>query len=96
FIPIIDNAINTVVDNTSNTIATSRAPAPTPTQDPSNDLLRANDAWVLGSLQEATSLYAQIAPATPNDTTVFYRLTLGYINQGRFEEALLAAENGIT
>ncbi len=96
FIPIIDNAINTVVDNTSNTIATSRAPAPTATQDPSNDLLRANDAWVLGSLQEATSLYAQIAPATPNDTTVFYRLTLGYINQGRFEEALLASENGIT
>lgn len=96
FIPIIDRALNTVVDNAGDVIATSRAPEPTATQDPSNDLLRANDAWIQGSIQEATSLYERIAPATPNELVVFYRLTLGYINQGKFEEALSSAEKGIT
>jgi len=96
FIPIVDRALNTVVDNAGDAIATSRAPDPTPTQDPSNDLLRANDAWISGSIQEATSLYERISSATPNDIVVFYRLTLGYINQGKFDEALASAEKGIT
>lgn len=96
FIPIVDKAINSVVNTAGDVIATSRAPEPTPTQDPTNDLMRANDAWVRGAIQEATALYARIAPATPNDITVYYRLTLGYINQGKFEDALIAAENGIT
>ena len=95
-IPMVDRAINSVVDNTSNTIATSRAPVPTATQDPSNDLMRANDSWMRGAIQEATSLYERIAPAAPNDILVYYRLTLGYVNQGKFEDALASAENGIT
>lgn len=96
FIPMVDRALNSVVDTAGDAIATSRAPDPTPTQDPTNDLMRANDAWVRGAIQEATVLYARIAPATPNDISVYYRLTLGYINQGKFDEALLAAEDGIT
>ncbi len=96
FIPIVDRALNSVMDTASDVIATSRAPEPTPTQDPTNDLMRANDAWMRGAIQEATTLYARIAPATPNDITVYYRLTLGYINQGKFEDALRAAEDGIT
>jgi tetratricopeptide (TPR) repeat protein len=95
-IPMVDRAINSVVDNTSNTIATSRAPAPTATQDPSNDLMRANDSWMRGAIQEATSLYERVAPATPNDILVYYRLTLGYVNQGKFDDALISAEKGIT
>lgn len=96
FIPMVDRALNSVVDTAGDAIATSRAPDPTPTQDPTNDLMRANDAWVRGAIQEATTLYARIAPATPNDISVYYRLTLGYINQGKFEDALRAAEDGIT
>lgn len=96
FIPLVDKAFNSMVDTAGNVIATSRAPEPTPTQDPTNDLIRANDAWMRGAIQEATTLYARIASATPNDITVYYRLALGYINQGKFEDALLAAENGIT
>ena len=96
FIPMVDKALNSVVDTAGDAIATSRAPEPTPTQDPTNDLMRANDAWVRGAIQEATTLYARIAPATPNDISVYYRLTLGYINQGKFEDALRAAEDGIT
>lgn len=96
WIPQISRAVEGVVDQAGQTIATANAPPPTSTPDPTNDLQRANEAWRRGAIQEAVTLLQRAVVSTPNDIGVHYLLSLGLIMQGRFNEALQAAENAVT
>jgi tetratricopeptide (TPR) repeat protein len=94
--PRVTAFFDDMVQSAGDEISTRRAPVPTPTQDPTNDLVRANDAWSRGSIEEAITLYGDILPTTPNDLAVHYRYTLGLIMQGQRDMAMEAAGNTVT
>jgi tetratricopeptide (TPR) repeat protein len=94
--PPVQEAINSVVDNANQQLATAVAPTAPPTQDPGERLVLADAAWQRGAIGEALNEYQAILDAVPNDVTVHYRLTLGLIMQGQLEEALEAAEKTVT
>jgi tetratricopeptide (TPR) repeat protein len=96
FIPEVQRIVNGVVDSASNTFATATAPTPTPTQDPADFIERAETFWRQGSIEQALSLYESALPALPNDVTAHYRVTMGLVIEGRFDEALAAAERTVT
>lgn len=96
WIPDINRAVEGVIDQAGQSIATANAPVPTATADPTNDLRRANEAWRRGAIQEAVLLYERASASTPNNIEVHFFLTLGLIMQGRFDEAAQAAERAIT
>lgn len=68
----------------------------TPTPDPANTLLEAEDAWSRGAIQSAVSLYQSAVQYAPNDVLAHYRLALGLVMQGDLTDALAAAEDAIT
>jgi tetratricopeptide (TPR) repeat protein len=68
----------------------------TPTPDPANDLLDADDAWGRGDIESAVEMYEEIVSLAPNNVLVHYRLALGLLMQNNLGEALSAAENAIT
>jgi tetratricopeptide (TPR) repeat protein len=94
--PRVQELVMSAVDDAGQALATSQAPPPTATPDPSNNIRLAEAAWVNGAIQEAVRLYEQIVPARPNDLETHYRYTLGLIMQGRTDDALNAAENTVT
>ncbi len=95
-VPEVQTMISGVVDDANSQVATARAPEPTPTEDPTQNIQRANDAWALGAIQEAVSLYSEIIDTVPNDVAVHYHYTMGLIMQGQEDDALVAAENTVT
>lgn len=94
--PVVGEAVANIVDDANERVATVNTPPPTPTQDPTNDLQRAEESWRRGAIQDAVGVYQRISDVTPNDLTVHYRLAMGLVMQGRMEEALEAAEDAIT
>lgn len=94
--PEVNRLVESVVGEAEERINEINAPPPTATPDPTSDITLADDMWARGALQEAVNIYQRIAPNLPNDVNVHYRLALGLVNQGRFEEALDAAEGAIT
>ena len=94
--PEVNRMVESVVGEAGERINEMNAPPPTPTPDPTADIGLADDMWARGAIQEAVNIYQRIAPNLPNEVGVHYRLALGLINQGRFAEALEAAENAIT
>jgi len=92
----IGGVVDTVVDSAGDRIATINAPTPVPTQDPTENIARANASWERGAIQEAVEAYAEIIDAVPNDLNAHYHYTLGLIMEDKDVEALEAAENTVT
>lgn len=94
--PHVERVAGTAISQFSEQAATITAPTPTPTEDPTNALVQANNFWAQGSVNEALRLYEPVLDAVPNDVTVYYRMALGMIAQGEIERALEYAEHTVT
>ena len=88
--------IENLVGDASDLVSEGGNGRSTPTPDPTGTLMAADEAWSRGAIQDAMSLYQEIVMVTPNDVLVHYRLALGYIMEGKLEEALVAADNAVT
>ncbi len=86
--PIVQNAVYDFIGQLEDTAATMALPEPTPTVDPRNSLVEANNYWLGGALDEATDLYIDIAESMPNSVEVYRRIALGMINESRYDEAV--------
>ena len=86
--PIVQNAVYDFIGQLEDTAATMAVPAPTPTIDPRNNLVAANNYWLGGALDEATDLYIDIAQSMPNSVEVHRRIALGLINESRYGQAV--------
>jgi tetratricopeptide (TPR) repeat protein len=94
--PPIHQAINSLVNNAQNSLATAGAPTLSPTQDPAERLVSAKTDWTNGRIESSVSTYEQILDALPNDVEVHFRYSLGLAMEGRYQDALVAAERTIT
>ncbi len=86
--PIVQSAVYDLISQLEDTAATMTVPEPTPTVDPRNSLVEANNYWLGGALAAATEIYTDIAVSLPNTVEVFRRIALGLINEIRYEEAV--------
>lgn len=94
--PPIQAAINNVLNQAQNTLATAAAPTPLPTSDPAERVTRANQAWDRGAIEEALTEYQAASNSAPNNAMLHQRITLGLVMQGRGEDAVAAAEKAVT
>ena len=96
FGPPVREFVAGVVEQAQGGIATLTAPTPPPTEDPGQQLARADEAWARGAIEGAVADYQGLASALPNDARVHFRVVLGLIMEGQIDEAVRAAENAIT
>jgi len=94
--PLFSREVNRVVAMMDENIATLTAPTATPMPNPDNELIQGDNFWVRGSASEALRVYSGIIDALPNDTQTHYRVTLGYILQGSYQQAIEAGERAVT
>jgi tetratricopeptide (TPR) repeat protein len=94
--PPVREFVAGVVEQAQGGIATLTAPTPPPTEDPTTRLVRADEAWSRGAVEDAVTEYQALADALPNDARVHYRVVLGLIMQGRADDAVQAAEVALT
>lgn len=94
--PPIHEALYNAANSAQSQIATSQAPPPTPTDDPTDALTSANVNWAQGRIEAALNDYRRVLDAVPNDVQTYYRYTLGLTMEGRLTEALKAAERTVT
>ena len=95
FAPIVQEALYDLVQQLEDRAATLSVPEPTPTRDPRNQLVEADNYWRQGALANASELYKEIAPALPNSVEIYRRIALGLINSSRYAEAADYAEKAI-
>ncbi len=95
FAPIVQEALYDVINQLEDRAATLSVPEPTPTSDPRNQLVEADNYWRQGALGTATELYQEIASALPNNVEIHRRIALGLINSSRYAEAADYAEKAI-
>lgn len=93
--PIVQNAVYDFISQLEDTAATMAVPAPTPTADPRNSLVEANNYWLSGALNQSTDLYSDIAESMPNSVEIYRRIALGLINASRYDEAIEYGERAI-
>lgn len=93
--PIVQSAAFDFIGQLEDTAATMALPAPTPTPDPRNSLVEANNYWLGGALDDATDLYINIAASMPNSVEVYRRIALGLINESRYGEAVEYGERAV-
>lgn len=94
--PPVRDAISEAINSAGGGLATMVAPTALPTSDPSDRILRGDNAWEQGAIEQAVTEYQAAASGAPNDLRVHYRLTYGLILEGDDEAALAAAENAVT
>jgi tetratricopeptide (TPR) repeat protein len=94
--PQIQTVLDGVMDTAEEGIRQIQATAPPPTRDPREDLTLGVRAWERGSMEDVIVYYGNALPSLPNDLVAHYRLTMAYINQGRYQDAVVQAENTIT
>ncbi|MBI1257291.1 MAG: tetratricopeptide repeat protein [Chloroflexi bacterium] len=94
--PPVREFIANAVDNASGGIATITAPTPLPTTDPADHIVRGDNAWTQGAIEQAISEYRAAVSGAPNDVRVHYRYTYGLLIEGDNAEALSAAEGTVT
>ncbi|MDX2161105.1 MAG: tetratricopeptide repeat protein [bacterium] len=94
--PPVQQALESAISGVQGGVATLNAPTPTPTENPTNRLARADESWTAGAIGQALEDYARIAPAVPNMAVVHTRIALGHVMEGRNDEAVLAAESAVT
>ena len=95
FAPVVQDALYDVIRQLEDRAATMSVPEPTPTMDPRNQLVEADNYWRQGALGTATELYQEIAPSLPNSVEIYRRIALGLINSSRYAEAARYAERAI-
>ncbi len=96
FSPPVQQAIMNAIDSVQSGVSTVVAPTATATENPSAKLNSAENDWREGRIESAVTSYLVIANALPNDVTVHNRLAFGLITEGRYQEALAAAEAAVT
>jgi tetratricopeptide (TPR) repeat protein len=96
FAPPVQQAIMNAIDSVQSGVSTVVAPTATATENPSAKLNSAENDWREGRIESAVNSYLVIAGALPNDATVHNRLAFGLITEGRYQEALSAAEGAVT
>lgn len=94
--PPVQDAMQSMMNSAGDSIATVTAPTPLPTQNPTNRLRVADDAWNNGAIDEAVAEYLAVLDNAPNDVRSHYRAALGLIMQGNDREALEIAEQTVT
>jgi tetratricopeptide (TPR) repeat protein len=92
----VQDAIATRVAEVNMRLATANAPPPTPTRDPTADLIAGHNFWEQGSVDRAVTAYEAVLPSVPNDVETYRRVTLGKVMQGNVTEALADAERTVT
>lgn len=93
--PVVQDALLDTIRGMEDRAATMAVPPPSPTADPSNRVVEANNYWARGALSEALDIYSDIAAALPQSVEVFRRIAVAQINAARPDEALAAAERAI-
>ncbi len=96
FIPQISAAVEGIYTGVRENVSTAVAPTPLPTADPGDDLASADAFWGQGAIEDALIIYQQVLPLVPNNVDVHYRVTLGLIIEGRYDEAVDMAERTVT
>lgn len=96
FAPVVQNAMDSVLEGARSGISTVTAPTPLPTVDPSQRLSVAAAAWSRGAIEQAIEEYQAVLPSAPNDLVAHYRTAFGLIMEGRSQDALEAAERTVT
>ena len=81
FAPVVQDALYDVIRQLEDRAATMSVPEPSPTADPRNQLIEADNYWRQGALGTSTELYREIAPALPNSVEIHRRIALGLIKQ---------------
>jgi len=94
--PPVREFINSAVDSARGGIATMVAPTPLPTSNPADRIIRGDNAWTQGAIEQAVTEYRAAASGAPNDVRVHYRYTYGLLIDGDNAEALVAAEDTVT
>ncbi|MGV2436875.1 MAG UNVERIFIED_CONTAM: hypothetical protein LVT10_19940 [Anaerolineae bacterium] len=94
--PVVGSYAEGVLAQAGEQVATLTAPTPLPTADPYITLAVAHQHWNSGRVEQALDMYADLLPAVPNDPLPHYNYTRALIVEGRYEEALVAAENTVT
>lgn len=95
----VQQEVNRVVveigDTLSDQMATLSAPPPTPTQDPAQNLIAGDNAWVAGNTTEAVRSYLQSLDSIPNNVGIHNRVVVGMLASGSTSEALEYAEAAV-
>ncbi len=94
--PPVRQFISDTVDQARGGIATIVAPTALPTSDPADHIVRGDNAWNQGAIEQAVSEYRIAASGAPNDVRVHYRYTYGLLINGDNATALSAAEDTVT
>ena len=94
--PMVMDRIDNIVSEMESNVATISAPTATPTENPTNILINADNFWDVGSVSEALTLYTRVLNSVPNDATIYTKVVTGYISMQEFERALTYAEDVVT
>ncbi len=94
--PPIREFVSNAVDSISGGVATMVAPTALPTGDPGEHIVRGDNAWAQGAIEQAVKEYAAAVSGAPNDVRVHYRYTYGLLIDKDNAEALRAAEDTVT
>lgn len=95
-VPVVSEVVENAVNDGMTMVSTVTAPTPMPTENPMNIINRADAGWFAGRVEEALAEYQTILINVPNDVQSHYNYTLGLIVEGRYTEAVEAAERTIT
>lgn len=94
--PVVNAYVSTAVADAEIRVSTMTAPTATPTPDPRNNLVQADNFWSQGAVSDALALYRSILPGVPNDVGVYGRVTLSLIAQGDYLAAVEMGEHTVT
>lgn len=93
--PVVQDALLEAVREMEDRAATMAVPAPSPTVDPSNKLVEANNYWLRGATNAAMDSYLDVLDSVPNLPEIFRRIAFSLINLGRLDEALEYADRAV-
>lgn len=96
FQPYAVSMASTAIADAQNWQATTFAPTPEPTRDPSRTLIDADNEWARGRVSLAMQSYSDILDVLPNNVQVHSRMTEAYITRGDIPNALEFAERTVT
>ncbi len=94
--PPVRDFISNAVDQAGGGFATMTAPTPLPTTNPADRIVRGDNAWEQGAIEQAVTEYGAAVSGAPNDMRVHYRYTYGLLIDGNYKDALDAAEHTVT
>ena len=93
--PVVQDALLETIRGLEDRAATMAVPEPSPTVDPSNKLVEANNYWLRGATNAAMDAYIDVIDSVPNLPEVFRRIAFSLINLGRVDEALAYADRAV-